>query len=204
MPTGSMPCADQYHLASPGLFFWQAYDPLSRVDLTTTALATTHGFILIDPIPLTPPLLAELFHAQPPIAIVLTNGNHSRAAAEYRRQFSLPIFAHPDAHPHLEFPVDHLLTDAEVLWDSLTIITLPGAAPGEVAILSPHGLHLGDALIHLPSTGLAILPDQYCENASTLRSSLEKLLRFSFEILTFAHGPPILIQPRNRLAHLLA
>jgi hypothetical protein len=29
-------------------------------------------------------------------------------------------------------------------------------------------------------------------------------LRFSFEILTFAHGPPILIQPRSRLAHLLA
>ncbi|NDF37984.1 MAG: hypothetical protein EB140_03485 [Proteobacteria bacterium] len=40
--------------------------------------------------------------------------------------------------------------------DTFTVITLPGAAPGEIALHAEGVLHVGDALIHLPSTGFAL------------------------------------------------
>ena len=85
-----------------------------------------------------------------------------------------------------------------------TIITLPGAAPGEIALHAGNVLHVGDALIHLPPYGFAPLPEKYCADAQELRASLGKLLRFPFEVLTFAHGLPLVSQARQRLATLLA
>ena len=45
-----------------------------------------------------------------------------------------------------------------------------------------------------------MLPEKYCEDAAKGRESLKKLLRFPVEIVTFAHGLPIVSQARQRLA----
>ena len=79
-----------------------------------------------------------------------------------------------------------------------------GAAPGEIALHAEGVLHVGDALIHLPSTGFAPLPDKYCTDPRELRAALGKLLRFPCEVLTFAHGLPLVTHARQRLADLLA
>jgi hypothetical protein len=65
-------------------------------------------------------------------------------------------------------------------------------------------MHLGDALIHLPPYGFTLLPEKYCTDAREMRLALGKLLRFPFQILTFAHGLPLVSEARQRLAHLLA
>ena len=74
----------------------------------------------------------------------------------------------------------------------------------EIALHAEGVLHVGDALIHLPSTGFAPLPDKYCTDPRELRAALGKLLRFPCEVLTFAHGLPLVILARQRLADLLA
>jgi hypothetical protein len=81
---------------------------------------------------------------------------------------------------------------------------LEGSAPGEIAIHGDGAWHLGDALIHLPPTGFSLLPDKYCDDPKELRRSMEKLLRIPFEVLTFAHGLPIVARARQRLSQLLA
>ena len=117
----------------------------------------------------------------------------------------MPRLAHCEAAPALDCEVDRTIEDGELVEGVLTVITLPGAAPGEIAIHDSRGwLILGDALIHLEHEGLAVLPDKYCSDVRELRRSLQKLLRFDFEVLTFAHGLPLVSRARPRLEALLA
>ena len=141
---------------------------------------------------------------RPPAAIILTNGNHARAAAEYRTRFSIPILAHAGAVADLGLAVDHEIADGETVLDEFTVIALPGAAPGEIALHAGGVLHVGDALINLPPFGFAPLPEKYCADGKEMRASLGKLLRFPFEVLTFAHGLPVVTRARHRLESLLA
>ena len=178
--------------------------PAVKVDLSCCARRMARGLIFIDPIPLAREALAELCEVAAPAAIILTNGNHARAAAEYRTRLSIPILAHAGAVAALSLSVDQEIADGETVLDELTVIALPGAASGEIALHAGGMLHVGDALIHLAPPGFAQLPEKYCTDAREMRASLGKLLRFPFEVLTFAHGLPLVSQARQRLAQLLA
>lgn len=199
-----MPRADEFQKVTEDLFFWQAYNPAVKVDLSCCARRTTRGLVFIDPIPLAAGPLAELSSLTPPAAILLTSANHARAAAEYRQRFSIPILAHPAAVSELGLSIDQEIADGETILDTFTVIALPGAAPGEIALHAGDAMHLGDALIHLPPYGFTLLPEKYCTDAREMRLALGKLLRFPFQILTFAHGLPLVSEARQRLAHLLA
>ncbi|MCE9608670.1 MAG: hypothetical protein K8R23_00420 [Chthoniobacter sp.] len=199
-----MPHAEEFQQVTDGLYFWQAYDPSVRVELSCCARRTARGLVFIDPIPLASEALAELCDIAAPAAIILTNGNHARAAENYRQRFSIPLFAHAAAVAELGLTVDEEIADSEIVLDEFTVITLRGAAPGEIALHAGGALHVGDALIHLTPHGFTLLPEKYCTDARELRGSLEKLLRFPFEVLTFAHGLPLVAQARPRLVELLA
>ncbi|MDQ3625214.1 MAG: hypothetical protein M3463_22500, partial [Verrucomicrobiota bacterium] len=161
--------------------------------------------VFIDPLPLAPPALEELTAIARPAAIVLTSANHERAAARFRERFAVPIIAHTAAAPELGIPVDRTVADGEMIFEGLTVIFLPGAAPGEIALFDARGwMIVGDALIHLEPHGLTFLPDKYCADAGHMRESLRKLLPFPFELLTFAHGSPLVSRARQRLENLLA
>ncbi len=196
--------ADEIQEVRPGLFFWQAYEPSVKVDLSCCAQVTKRGLVLIDPIPLGKSALAELLEVAAPGAIVLTNGNHGRAAAEFRQRFSIPIYAHADAVNELGIEVDHLVADGETILDEFTVTAIAGAAAGEVVLHRLEVLHFGDAVIHLPPLGFDLLPDKYCRDPREMRCALGKLLRFPCEVLTFAHGLPIVAHARQRLSLLLA
>jgi hypothetical protein len=195
--------ADEIQEVRPGLYFWQAYEPAVKVDLSCCARRTERGLVFIDPILLAKPALEELLAAGDPHAIIVTGGNHARAAEEYRRRFSIPIYAHADTVGELGFTVDRLVVEGEMVMEDFSVITMDGSTTGEIALHSHDTWHLGDALIHLPPLGFSLLPDKYCRDPAQLRRSAEKLLRFSFEVLTFAHGLPIVAHARQRLAQLL-
>lgn len=195
---------DDYDEIRGGLFSWHGYDSGAKVDLFSTALRAGDSLVFVDPIPLRQESLLLMTAGIEPGAIILTNANHERAAALFRQKFSIPVSAAAEstAAVHLDKP----LTDADFVLHSLRCIMLPGAAPGEMAIHSPdHGgiLCVGDALINLEPEGLRLLPRKYCEDAKGLKVSLQKLLQFSFEIMTFAHGMPIISGAKSRLQDLL-
>lgn len=197
--------AAEFQLVTPELCFWQAYEPAVKADLSSCAMRFGEQLVFIDPIALDESALQELIAFAHPELIVLTNGNHTRAAAEYRERFGVPIAAHPDAQPELEIGIDRELTDGELLLDALQVITLPGAGAGELALHSLSGvLCCGDALINLEQQGFSFLPEKYCGNAKLLRQSLRKLLPLECQVLTFAHGSPIVQNARARLQALLA
>ena len=187
----------------PSLFTWQAYEPEVKCDLSSCAIATNAGLIFVDPIELSEPALARLLLGREPAAIFLTNGNHTRAAEKFRTRLRVKIFAARDADG-LDLTPDATLADGQDAFGGMNVIALPGAGPGEIALVGNGIACIGDALIHLPPEGLRLLPDKYCEDAAQNRASLRKLLSCDFQVMTFAHGAPLLESPRARLAELLA
>ena len=187
------------------LIFWQGYDPAVKVDLSSHALLTSGGWVIIDPIPLRQEALDELLSGKNVVAILITSANHERAAAAFKKRCSAPVVAHREAAPGLTIVPDQFLEDgADFL--GLTVISLPGFVPGEIALHTPgHGgvMLMGDALINLQPGGLAILPDKYCSDARTARKSLQKLVALSFELVTFAHGLPITTGAKLQIGNLL-
>jgi hypothetical protein len=186
------------------VFFWQAYDPSVKCPLSSCAIGTAAGLILVDPIPLGEDALSELAGVGSPAAIVLTNGNHGRAAAAWRDRFGIPVLAPVDAGPDLGVTPDATLADGEFAPGDLRVIALPGAGPGEIGLVGAGVLCLGDAVINIAPEGLRLLPERYCSDARRLPISLRKLLSCEFDVVTFAHGTPLVAQARQLLEPLFA
>ena len=177
---------------TPGVWTWHAYDEDVRTELFSTAVMAETGLVLIDPIRLCDAGVGELTLHKPVAAIVLTNENHTRAAFWFRGRFGAPIFSHPEAVGSLTVAVDGMLGQTRLVAGNLKVLEIPGAAPGEVALLHPGGsLHFGDAVVNLESTGLAPLPEKYCTDSILLRESLRSLPLEGVEVVTFAHGPAL-------------
>jgi len=189
----------------PGLWIWHAFDPSVKTELFATAFAAGGGIYLVDPIPLPEAEFQELTDAGPIKGVIITNMNHERAASDYARRFSAPIFAHPNAAAKVERgPAGDLAslgseTDFEV-------VEIEGAVAGEIALyLSVDGgtMIVGDALINFEPYGFTFLPRKYCLDQKQMRRSLRRLCSFSFKRLLFAHGTPILPGASDRLRQLL-
>ena len=204
-----MATADSIREISAGVWIWHAYDESVRTTLFSTAVAAEFGLVIIDPIDLVQDAFHQLSKHTPAAAIVLTNGNHSRAAARFRERFGAPVFAHADAVGELTTFVDGVLRPSRPVAGSLEVIELPGAGLGEIALLHRRSqdisqLHLGDAVINIDSTGLSPLPAKYCSDADLLGQSLKLLPSAGLNLVTFAHGEPLLNEDAARLAALLS
>jgi Metallo-beta-lactamase superfamily len=197
-----MAVADEFQQINEHLFFWQAYEPAVKCDLSCSALLTDDGLVFIDPILLVDEALEALTRFGRPTAILLTNGNHARDATWYRKRFNIPIYASAEAA--LELQPDTLLHENEIAPGGLRVVSLPGAGPGELAYIHGETACIGDALIHLPKEGFAMLPAKYCCDAKRLPNDLKKLLSYRLQILTFAHGTPLVAQATQRLTQLLS
>ncbi len=198
-----MSLATELQTVTPSLFAWHAYDPAVRCELSSCAFEAADGLILVDPIDLAGPALARLLHGRKPCAIVLTNGNHTRAAERFRTATGVKILTSRDADG-LGLTPDGTLADGQRAFGNVRILAMPGAGPGEIALVCDGIACIGDALVHLPPEGLRILPDKYCTDPAQLRRSLRKLLSCDFQVMTFAHGAPLTGSPRTKLEPLLA
>jgi hypothetical protein len=189
---------EEFQEVRPGLFHWSAFEPKVKADLSCTAISTQEGLLLVDPLPLAEEPLDELVQKWKPCGIVVTSENHERASVDYARRFDVPIYA------CAEVPGGSPVRENDVIAGALTILELPGFAAGEIALHGRDVLMVGDCLINLDPLGFSVLPAKYCGDEKLGRASLRKLLRFRFEVLTFAHGPPLVNDPYGRLEALLA
>lgn len=190
----------------PGLLIWQAYDAAVKADLFSTAIATESGVFLVDPIQLADAPLAQMAKLGPIAAVIVTNANHLRAAPDYTKRFSVPLYAHRKSCPNVPLPEIVEVADGLRIGGELEAAVVEGAPPGEIALYHEADggtLVIGDALINFDPYGFTFLPEKYCENAKQMRKSLLKLLRRNVERILFAHGMPILSRAHARLRQLL-
>ncbi|HZE57178.1 MAG TPA: hypothetical protein VE031_04935 [Chthoniobacterales bacterium] len=183
-----MPVAAELEPITLGIWIWRFYDPAIKADLFSTAIKTSHGIYLVDPVPLAPDATSELSEQGAIAGIVVTNENHGRAADDFARRFQVEVY------------------DRGSIGSGLGAISIEGGPAGEIAVYcdADHGtLIIGDALINFEPHGFTLLPSKYCSNAKLMRKSLPKLLDYQFERMLFAHGTPILTAARQRLEQLL-
>ena len=191
---------------SASLQSWQSYDASVKSDLFSTAVQTSDGLLLVDPIPLQPKLLQQLIGTHPIAGVFVTNVNHCRAAADFAEKFAAPIFAHSATRTACELSSAREVGDGQTFVANACAIEIQGAAAGEMAIHHEQdggALIVGDALINFEPYGFTFLPPKYCSNAKEMRRSLHHLLEYNFERMLFAHGTPVMHSARKKLEELL-
>jgi glyoxylase-like metal-dependent hydrolase (beta-lactamase superfamily II) len=189
-----------------GIWVWQDYDSSVKADLFSTALATTEGLYLVDPIPLPDSPLSALSQAATIAGMIVTNANHSRASSAYSDRLSVPIFAKAQSFPDSKPARFTEAKSTAPIGGELEVIEIEGAIAGEIALYHASNagtLIVGDALINFEPHGFSLLPRKYCLNQKQMRSSLHQLLERSAERVLFAHGTPILSGATARLRRLL-
>ena len=198
--------APDFHQLLPGFWVWQAYDSSVKVDLFSSAILTSAGIYIVDPIPLDDADLRELSQAARIAGIIVTNANHLRASSAYSDRFSAPILADPRSFPDLKPARFAEAKNGAAIGGEFEVIQVEGAVAGEIALYHPLNggtLIFGDALINFEPYGFCLLPRKYCLNEKQMRSSLRSLLTRSAERMLFAHGMPILSGATARLQQLL-
>ena len=191
---------------APGVFAWQAYDRTVKADLCSSAVATPTGLVLIDPIQLAAPPLAELTSQASFTGIVVTNENHERATADFVAMSDARVFVHETLRDRMGWPNLVGVIDRAPITVGLTAVHVEGAPAGEIALIHAQNggtLVVGDALINFEPYGFTFLPAKYCIDSKRMRRSLAKLLDYRFERILFAHGTPIVRDGRARLEQLL-
>src|SRR6266700_6339975 len=185
---------------------WHGYDSAVKAELYSTCLGTSDGTYLIDPIPFEREALSELIGANCVAVIIVTNGNHHRASAEFAEKFSAPLFGRTEALRNKAARELKRVTDGDEISEELRAIGIEGAADGEIALhyAADGGTFIiGDALINFEPYGFAFLPAKYCSNQKQMRRSLRKLLDHRAQRMLFAHGTPILSDASQKLRALL-
>ena len=188
-----------FHQITSDLFVWHGYNPECKTDCTSTAVRTPEGFVLIDPVRLEEQAIERMVSDDKVVAVLLTNGNHLRGSLYEKERLDVPIYA-PDGAQGM-VPVDRVVSEGELLWETLRAIALPGGSPGETAYHAPGLLVIGDAVTNLD--GLGVLPEKYCANLPLLLNALRTLRPLQFDIACFAHGLPIVGNARQRLAEIV-
>jgi hypothetical protein len=200
-----MRSAEDFQQITPAIALWHQYDPASKTELFSTAIETPRGLLLVDPILLADPAESALLAGRPVAGIVVTNDNHWRASVELSARFAIPLFGHCASSSETP-PSFNSVSTGEKIFDTVQIIAINGAAPGEIALHSPAEdgtLIMGDALIHFDPYGFTFLPPKYCTNFKEMRKSLRDLLNYKVKRMLFAHGTPIVSEADRRLHQLL-
>ena len=82
-----MPALPELQRSAPTLALWHRFDPKIKADLFS-ALFTSAGAVLVDPIPIPRSMLDPLLNRHPILGIVVTNDNHWRAPVPRQRTCS--------------------------------------------------------------------------------------------------------------------
>jgi glyoxylase-like metal-dependent hydrolase (beta-lactamase superfamily II) len=186
---------------STAFAIWYTYNPTVKADLFSTAFAARNELTLVDPIALPAPYRTELDSLGRVANIIVTNANHLRDTLNFSSSAS--IFAPSELNA--ELPHNQALSDGLQI-GPFRAIEIDGAADGEFALHHPDDggtLIVGDALINFEPHGFALLPQKYCTNQKRMIRSLCRLLDLDFIRIFFAHGNPIVVRARERLASLL-
>lgn len=191
-----MAAADDINAVAEGVWLWHSYDRDTKTELFSSAFRVGSDLFIVDPIRLVRSALADLSRGGNIAAILVTNANHERAAAEFAVRFQCPVFARAPAGASSRHEDISQLSDIQV-------IPIDGGAPDEVALCSNGTLIVGDALIHFQPYGFTLLPPKYCSDPKVLRESLRQLARLEPRRILFAHGDPIVQDASARLTALI-
>lgn len=189
----------------PTVHRWRVHDErIGGAPSEAYAVAVDGRVTLIDPLPVDE---AALDHLGKVAAIVLTAGNHQRAAWRYRKRYGAHVFVPENAHGLEEQP-DYFYSGGDALPGGLTAFHTPGPVASMHALWLSRPvsvIFLSDLLTHDGSGVPRFVDSQYQDEPARTRASIRRILdHLPVDVLCFAHGPPICENGRQALERALA
>lgn len=188
----------------PSVFRWKVADDRIGGD-ESDAYAVRHEgrLTLIDPLPVDLDALRKLGEVE---AIVLTAGNHQRAAWRLRRELDVKVYAPENAYG-LEEDADYTYSGGDLLPGGLAAFHAPGPVESMYVLWleKPRSVvFLSDILTHDGSGTPSFIDARYQDEPERTRASVRRLLdHLPVEAACFNHGPPILQDARQALLRAL-
>lgn len=194
-------------LHRPDLFTWSGFDAERNVDFNGYAHVGGEGTVLIDPMPMSTHDLHHLVSLGPVRLIVMTNSDHTRAAASLARILGTEL-AGPAAERET-FPIacQRWLSDGDEVVPGMRALALEGSkTPGELALwLDPDTLITGDLVRAHKAGSLMVLPDAKLADRSAAGRSVARLAALDgVETVLVGDGWPLFRGGRAELERLAA
>ena len=191
----------------PGILTWPWFSERHGYDFNGWWILHPSGNVAVDPVEMPDDVLGRL--ARDGVArIVVTNRNHSRAAARLREATGARVAIHPADAPHASsqgLVVDEALEPGGRV-GPFTAVDASGKSPGEVALHWPERriLVVGDACVGKPPGECALLPPGVIDDLPRLQASLRRLAALDVDALLLGDGAPILTGGAAALRRLVA
>lgn len=188
----------------PGVWHWSVVDDRIGGNRSESyALVASERVVLVDPLPIDEAKLTSLGEVE---AIVLTTGNHQRAAWRMRRAFGCPVYAPRNAYGLDDTP-DHSYSGGDLLPGELTAFHAPGPVESMHALwhTASNIVFLSDLLVHDGSGTVEFVPSRWQDEPWRTRDSVRRIARtLPVQALGFGHGEPMVGNARQILERALA
>jgi hypothetical protein len=188
------------------VFCWSRFDEARDVDFNAWAwLREGQGSVLIDPLPLSDHDRAQLEAHGPVSHVIVTNSDHTRAAAEIAARYGALTLGPRQEEGKLGIPCDRWIGGEEIV-PGLRAIELAGSkTPGELAlVLEDTTLITGDLLRAHAGASLHLLPDAKLGDKARAIESVRALATLPLEAILVGDGWPIFEGARAKLDALVA
>lgn len=164
-------------LHRPDLFCWSCFDEDRDVDFNGLAWIRHAGNVLIDPMPMSAHDRAHLDRLGGAAWIVISNSDHTRAAAELAAALGAKLAGPAGEAASFPFACDRWLDDGDELVPGLVALALDGSkTPGELAlVLEGRTLITGDLVRAHRGGALMMLPDPKLKDRAAARASVARL-----------------------------
>jgi glyoxylase-like metal-dependent hydrolase (beta-lactamase superfamily II) len=198
----------ELHEIAPGLWYWTAPHPDWGdatdwpEDVGCVCCKTAGAAVLIDP--LLPKGEEAEFWAfvdglRQPVAVLLTAAWHQRDAQLVAERYGTTVWAHDLAAPRVSFP-----TRSDTLPEGVEPFVPDGDEEGQVAFyLRAHQALVVAEFLMGTGEGLRVCPSPSIGDLDAFYNSLRRLLDLPLERVLVAHGEPVLVDGRRRIAEAL-
>ncbi len=194
-------------LHRPDLYTWAGFDAERNVDFNGYAWVRPGGSVLIDPMPMSTHDLDHLVSLGPTRWIVITNSDHTRAAASLARILGAELAGPAAEQETFPLPCRRWLQDGEEVVPGMRVLALDGSkTPGELALwLDPDTLITGDLVRAHRAGSLMVLPDGKLKDRPAAARSLKRLAALEgLETVLVGDGWPLFGGGRGELERLAA
>ena len=188
------------------MYSWSVFSEMRQIDFNGHLWVRPDGNVLIDPVVMTDADLEQFDALGAAAWIVVTNRDHEREAAFFKKRTGAQLVAHAEDADLLESKVDHVVRNGDMIVPGLDTIHLPHAkTPGEIALYWPERrlVLAGDLVVGAPLGRLSLLMDEKLAHPSQAALGLRRLLQLDFDGLLVGDGHSILQNARSLLIECL-
>lgn len=192
----------------PNISEWSWFSEEKQLNFNGHLLAVGEHRILVDPPPMNAGDRAITQRGGALDYIILTNRDHEREAANFRKIFNCQVMAPELDAKEMTLPIDKTFKDGELLPGGIWVVQLSHQkSPGESALFLQQGqgvLIVGDGIIGDPPGSLRLLPSEKYIDIVQARDSLRRLLKYTFDSVLVGDGTSLLTGAKPALEQLLA